>query len=71
MEKANLGKVTTEIEVISNLSAPVEEGQPLGKMTVLVNGEVYDTIDLVSPQAVGRLSCFQIFEGLLSLMLQR
>ena len=47
------------------MEAPVEQGQKLGTLEVLVDGEVVDTIDLVAPEAVPELSLFGILKQFL------
>lgn len=59
------GRITTEITLAENVEAPVEVGQCLGQMTVLVDGEVRDTVPLVASQAVERLSLSGVFTRLL------
>ena len=47
------------------VEAPVEAGQKLGRLKVLVDGEQVDAIDLVAPQEVPRMSLLGIFRGML------
>ena len=65
MEKSKSGSVTTEISLAENVTAPVEAGQKLGEITVYVDGEQADVIDLVAPDAVERLTTGSIFRNLL------
>ena len=65
MEKSKSGSVTTEISLAENVTAPVEAGQKLGEITVYVDGEQADIIDLVAPDAVERLTTGSIFRNLL------
>ena len=59
------GAVTTQIALPQDLEAPVEQGQRLGEFTVYVNGELRDTIPIVSAQAANRLTVPGIFSHLL------
>ena len=61
IDKADLNGVTTEIHLCENVEAPVEPGQKLGEMAVLVNGEERQTIPILADQAVKRLSTPGIF----------
>ena len=57
--------VTTQVELPADLEAPVEQGQRLGELTVYVNGELRDTIPIVSAQGAQRLTAPGIFSRLL------
>ncbi|MDE6260246.1 MAG: D-alanyl-D-alanine carboxypeptidase [Oscillospiraceae bacterium] len=71
LEKSKTGTVTTQLELCENVEAPVEAGQKLGELKVLVDGELVDVIDLVAAQEVPRLSLGGIFKRFLnSLFLQ-
>ena len=71
LEKSKTGTVTTQLEVAQQVEAPVEPGQKLGELRVLVDGEQVDTIDLIAAQEVPRLSIGGIFKRMLdSLFLQ-
>ena len=65
LEKSQAGTVTTQITLADNVAAPVEEGQKLGQLAVLVDGEQVDAIDLVASAGVERLSVGDLFRGLL------
>ncbi len=66
LQKTDLSKITTEINMSESVEAPVDKNQVLGEMTVFVDGKVYDTIPLVAPDGVPRLKVTQIFQQLLS-----
>ena len=61
VEKTELNAVTTELTLCENVEAPVEAGQKLGEMKVLVNSQVRETIPIVAAQAVERLTVPGIF----------
>ncbi len=65
LEKSKTGAVTTQMELADQVEAPVEAGQKLGRLKVLVDGEQVDAIDLVAPQEVPRMSLLGIFRGML------
>ena len=65
LEKSKAGNVTTQITLADNVAAPAEEGQKLGQLAVLVDGEQVDAIDLVASAGVERLSVGDLFRGLL------
>ncbi len=66
LEKSKSGSLTTRVELCDSVEAPVEAGRKLGEIVVSVDGEQVDTIDLVAPQAVGRLGLGAIFKRFLS-----
>ena len=53
------------VNLCADVEAPVEQGQKLGEMTVKVAGETREVIDIVSGQAVPRLTVGGIFKGML------
>ncbi len=55
LEKGKTGSVTTQMELADSVEAPVEQGQKLGVLKVLVDGEQVDAIDLVAADEVPRL----------------
>ena len=65
VEKSQVGAVETAIALCADVEAPVEQGQKLGEMTVKVAGETREVIDIVSGQAVPRLTVGGIFKGML------
>ena len=66
LEKSKSGTVTTQLELAPQVEAPVEAGQKLGELRVLVDGEQVDAIDLVAAQEVPRLSVGGIFKRFLN-----
>ena len=65
LEKSRTGTITTQLELAENVEAPVEQGQKLGELRVLVDGEQVDAIDLVAAEGVERLSIGGIFKRFL------
>ena len=66
LPKGEAGKVTTTVDLPSALSAPVEAGQELGHLTVLVDGQAVEEIPLVAQEAVGKRSLWRVYGGLLA-----
>ena len=66
LPKGEAGKVTSTVDLPSALSAPVEAGQELGHLTVLVDGQAVEEIPLVAQEAVGKRSLWQVYGGLLA-----
>ena len=66
LEKSKSGAVTTQLEVAQQVEAPVEPGQKLGELRVLVDGEQVDAIDLIAADGVERLSIGGIFKRFLN-----
>ena len=65
VKKAQVNGVETSVTLTTDVEAPVAQGQKLGEMTVTVDGQVRQTIDIVSAQAVERLTVPGIFKGFL------
>lgn len=61
MEKAQLDQVTTQVRLAEDVEAPVEQGQKLGEVVVLVDGEERQVLPLVADQGVERLTIPGIF----------
>ena len=72
IEKSKAGAITTQLELAQQVEAPVEQGQKLGELKVMVDGVQVDAIDLVAAQGVPRLSIGGIFKRMLdTLLLQK
>ncbi len=61
VDKAKQTNVTTEITLLPQVEAPVAQGEVLGTMTLRSGDEILTTIDLVAPEAVERLTLWQLF----------
>ncbi len=68
LNKSDTSKVETVITVNDSVEAPVECGQTLGVMSVMVNGAPYETVPLVATQEVPRLSFLQIYRNFMSIL---
>lgn len=66
LPKAEAAKVTTTLTVADSLQAPVEQGQQVGTLTVLVDGQPRQTIDLVAQEGVDRLTLWQVYGAMLT-----
>ena len=64
LSRDSAGQITTEITLSSDVEAPVEKGQRLGHMSVLVDGQICDTVPIVSDCSVERLTLSGIFSQL-------
>ncbi len=67
LPRSSTGTVTTELTLAQDVQAPVEAGQQLGSMRVLVDGQLLDTVPIVASAAVDRLT----FSSILSQLLHR
>ena len=65
LPKEEAGEVTTTVDLPDEIPAPVEGGQTLGHLTILVNGQEKGKLPLVAGEAVERLSLWQVYRGLL------
>lgn len=61
IDKSQKSMVTTETELLPEVTAPVSKGQRLGTMTVKAGEQVLAQVPLIAEQAVERLSWWQIF----------
>lgn len=66
LPKAQAGTVTTALTVADTLAAPVEQGQQIGTLTVLVDGASRQTIPLLAQEAVPRLTLWQVYQATLT-----
>ena len=64
--KNSSSKVEREINCESAVSAPVAKGQVLGFVTAKLNGELLGRVNMVAPDAVGRLTFFKALFRLIS-----
>ena len=55
----------TKLTLAQDLEAPVEAGQKVGELEILVNGETRDTLAIISRQEVQRLTTGGIFQRML------
>ena len=65
LPKGDAGKITTTVDLPDSVNAPVVEGQELGTLTVLVDGQERTKLKLVAETGVERLSLGEIYKGLL------
>ena len=65
--KSKAAGIAVQVELEEELAAPVEAGQPVGRMTVVSGGETLASIPIVADQAVARLTYWQIFQRCLRL----
>ncbi len=68
IDKTDVSKVTTSVELVSDVEAPVEKGQRLGAMTVAVDGVTREVIPIVSGADVKRLTIPGIFDRFLHIL---
>ena len=69
MEKSKQNLITTEITLAEDVEAPVEQGQKLGEMAVLVDGVTQQVIPIVASQEVARQTIPGIFGQLMRRLL--
>ena len=68
LPKADAAKLTTTVSLPDTLQAPVEAGQQLGTLTVLVNNEPFQTLPLTAQEPVPRLTLWQVFQGMVGML---
>ncbi len=69
VRKADQGKITTEIQLQEDVEAPVEQGQKLGELIVLVDGTEETRIPITASEEVARLTFPGVFCRLLETLL--
>ena len=65
VEKGKLGTITTQVQLLEEVSAPVSKGQRLGELRITSGGEILATIPLTAAQDVERLSWLDLFVRIL------
>lgn len=63
--KGENGNVSTKIEMKQSITAPVEKGQVIGKVTVYLGKEALGSTDIVSGESIGKLTFLQALKKLL------
>ncbi len=61
VDKTDLDKVTTSVQLTDQVEAPVEKGQKLGSMTVYLDGVEQAVVPIVADEAVERLTLGGVF----------
>ena len=69
VRKGEEGQVGTRLSMAEDVEAPVERGQILGRLEVYVGEELRDTVPILAPEPVERLSIPGIFGRMLSKLL--
>ena len=65
--KGSTGKVTVETDLPAQIRAPIMEGESIGKLTFLLNGQLIGEAEIVSSESAERITLSE----LLYIMLQR
>ena len=66
-QKEKASGIEVQVVMEESLNAPVEQGQEVGRMTVVSGGETLASIPLVAAQGVARLTYWQIFQRCLKM----
>lgn len=59
-------KIETQVEIATDVEAPVEKGQKLGSVTFSLNGETIAEYPLTASEEVRRLTVFEVMRRLMS-----
>jgi D-alanyl-D-alanine carboxypeptidase (penicillin-binding protein 5/6) len=62
--KGDISKIETRVDVPEKMEAPVTEGQKIGTVTYLVNGEEIGTADVLAAESIDALDFFTLFPRL-------
>ena len=65
VEKAVRNQLETSVELAESVTAPVEQGQALGTLTVTAGDTVIAAVPIVAPERVERLTFFDLFSQIL------
>ena len=65
IEKSDANNISYSIELEDEMTAPVNEGDALGSLTVSIDGKVLRTVPLVAGNGVERKNVFGLFTDLL------
>jgi len=71
VEKVNAGKIEVNADIVSDVEAPVVEGQKLGVITLTLDGEIIATHDVVAVESVERKTWTHFFNDLLERVTMR
>ena len=61
VDKALAAGVQSTVQLAERVTAPVEQGQTLGMLTVASNGQTLAEIPLVAPEAIPALTWWDVF----------
>ncbi|WRS26522.1 D-alanyl-D-alanine carboxypeptidase family protein [Oscillospiraceae bacterium MB08-C2-2] len=70
VDKLKKDSITQEVTLVSDVEAPIEKGQTLGKVEVMVDGTVVGEYLLMAGEAVDRMTIPRAFSTLIRTMLQ-
>ena len=62
MNKKNTEDVEQEVVLNENISAPIDEGQVLGRVNFKIDGEEIASVELVAENDVGKLNVFTMWK---------
>ena len=65
VEKNQLNTVEVRTELEETVTAPVSQGQRLGTLTVLVDGQILTQVPMLAQESVAKLTWWQIFRNVL------
>ncbi len=66
LKSGTKGKIETSVELSTDVEAPVEKGQTLGKVVFTVDGETIGEYKIYAPEEVRRLKISDVFKRMLS-----
>lgn len=70
VEKGTQDSITQEVTMVENVQAPVEKGQTLGRVDVVINGEIVGSYNLVAENEVERMTFGNAFTRLTEKLLR-
>lgn len=63
IKKGDISRIEKTVEITEGVTAPVEEGQLLGSLTLTLDGEILTQTNIVAGSDVPRLTVWEIFKG--------
>ncbi len=68
VKKMDADSVTRAVTLADELAAPIAAGQKVGTLTIALNGETLSETDIISPDAVEKLSFWDVCRDMLRLL---
>lgn len=65
LKKSSTGKITKEVKIDENITAPVKKGEKLGKIIISNDGVQIGAIDLLAKKDVGKINFKTVFSWLI------
>ena len=61
VKKSNSSEIKQEVILNNNISAPIEQGQPLGTVHFYLEDQLLESVNLVAEKSVSKISIFSMY----------